>query len=142
MRRFATVVALAATLLAAAGCGGDSNAPDRSHVGLYDMASIDGDPLPATIFGMPGYSIQVTQGSLALNANNTSVESITTIETVDGTQGPLESVSCLGSYTRSGSTITLTTPETEACAGQRVTGTLSGRTLTVDYDGTTVVFSR
>lgn len=142
MRRYAAVAALAATLLAATGCGSDSNAPDMSHVGLYDMASIDGDPLPATIFDMPGYTIQATQGSLALNANNTFVESITTIETVDGTQGPLESVSCLGSYTRSGSTITLTTPETDSCIGQRVTGTLSGRTVTVDYDGTTIVFSR
>ena len=142
MRRYAAVAALAAALIAATGCGSDSNAPDRSHVGLYDMVSIDGDPLPATIFDTPGYTIQVTQGSLALNANNSFVESMTIIETVDGTQGPFESVSCLGSYTRSGSTITLTTPETDSCIGQRVTGTLSGRTVTVDYDGTTIVFSR
>jgi hypothetical protein len=36
----------------------------------------------------------------------------------------------------------MTTPETDVCNGQTVTGTLSGTTLTVDYDGTTVVFSR
>lgn len=142
MRRFATCVALAATLVTAAGCGSDANAPDTSHVGRYDMVSIDGDPLPITIFDMPGYMLELTDGSLTLNANNSFVESITTVETVDGTMGSPESVSCPGTYTRSGNTVTLTTPETVACAGQRVTGTLSGRTLAVDYDGTTVVFSR
>lgn len=142
MRSYATVLALAATLVAATGCGGDSNAPDMSHVGRYAMVSIEGDPLPVTIFDMPGYMLELTDGSLTLNANNSSVESITTVETVDGTMGQPESVSCSGTYTRRGNTVTLTTPQTEACAGERVTGTLSGRTLTVDYDGTTVVFSR
>ncbi|HWE43779.1 MAG TPA: hypothetical protein VG432_14835 [Gemmatimonadaceae bacterium] len=142
MRSSATVVALAATLLAVAGCGGDSNAPDTSHVGLYDMVSIDGDPLPATVIDMPGYNLQVTQGSLSLNANNTFVESLTSVETIDGTQGPVEAISCPGSYARSGNTITLTTPETDICASQRVIGTLSGSTLTVDYEGTTIVFRR
>lgn len=142
MRRHVTVVALAATLLAAAGCGSDSNAPDTSHVGVYDMVSIDGDPLPATVIDVPGYSLQVTDGSLALNPGNRFVESMTTVETIDDVTEPLEAVSCTGTYSRSGNTITLTTPETEFCIGQRVTGTLSGNTLTVDYDGTTIVFSR
>ena len=142
MRSYATIAALAVTLTAAAACGSDSNAPDMSHVGLYDMASIDGDPLPATVIDIPGYTVQVTQGGLTLNANNTFVESMTSIETVDGTAGPLEAVSCVGSYTRKGNIITLTTPETDICIGQRVSGTLSGSTLTVDYEGTTIVFDR
>ena len=142
MRSHAAVLALAVTLFAAAGCGSDSNAPDMSHVGLYAMTSVDGDPLPTTVIDMPGYSLQITQGSMALNGNNTFVEGITSVETIDGTAGAPEAVSCLGTYTRSGSTITLTTPETDVCIGLRVTGTLNGRTLTVDYEGTTIVFSR
>ena len=142
MRTHATVVALTATLLVAAGCGSDSNAPDMSHVGVYDMVSIEGDPLPAAVIEMPGYKLVVTEGNLALTANNTFIESISSIETVDGTEGPLEAVSCAGRYTRKGNTVTLTTPETDICIGQTVTGTLSGSTLTVDYEGTTIVFSR
>lgn len=144
MRRYATTtaLALAATLLAAVGCGSDSNAPDTSHLGHYDMVSIDGDPLPATVIDLPGYTLQVTAGGLSLNPNNTFVEGITSMETIDGTQGPLEAVACAGSYTRRGSVITMTTPETAICIGQRVTGTLSGNTITVDYEGTTIVFSR
>ena len=142
MRSYATVLALAATFLAVTGCGNDSNAPDMSHVGVYDMVSVDGDPLPATIIDMPGYQLVVTQGNLALTANNTFIQSISSIETIDGTDGPLEGIACAGHYTRKGNTITMTTPETDICDGQTVTGTLSGTTLTVDYEGTTVVFSR
>lgn len=142
MRSYATVVALAATLITAAGCGSDSNAPDTSHVGVYDMVSVDGDPLPATVIDFPGYKVVVTDGSLALAANNTFIQSISSIETIDGTDGPVEPTSCAGHYTRKGNTITMTIPETDLCDGQTVAGTLSGTTLTVDYEGTTVVFSR
>ena len=144
MRRSSSIVLVAAAALsfAIAGCGGDATGPDTNPVGLYDMVSVDGDPLPVTLIDTPGYTLQVTQGSLDLMANYRFVESITTAETVDGVLGPIESTSCLGSYSRSGSTITLTTPETDVCAGQRVTGTLSGTSLTVDYDGTVVVFQR
>lgn len=142
MRKSATAVALTAIGLAVAACGNDSNAPDTSHVGAYEMVSVDGKPLPVTVIDEPGYMLQVTQGSLTLNPGTTFVEELTSIETIDGTMGPLESVVCLGSYTRKGSTITLTTPETDICFGQRVTGALSGTTITVDYGGTTIVYRR
>ena len=82
MRPRHTLLAVAALTFTIAACG-DSNAPDMSHVGLYDMLSVDGDPLPVTVYDVPN---NMLQGS--------------------------------------------------------VTGTLSGSTLTVEYDGTTVVFSR
>ena len=142
MRMSSTLAALAAIGFTVAACGNDSNAPDRSHVGAYDMVSVDGQPLPVKLIDEPGYVFQVTDGSLTLNSNNTFVEDITSVETIDGTMGPIESIACVGSYTRRGSTITLTRPETDSCFGQRLTGTLSGSTLSVDYDGTTVVYSR
>ena len=142
MRRSSSIflVVAAATFLIA-GCG-DSNAPDTSHVGRYELVSIDGDPVPVAVVDVPGYTLEVTGGSLTLNANNSFVESVTAIETTDGVPSPLDAIACTGHYTRHGSTLSMTTPETDSCAAQTVTGTLSGSTLTVDYDGTTVVYSR
>ena len=141
MRPRHTLLAVAALTFTIAACG-DSNAPDMSHVGLYDMLSVDGDPLPVTVYDVPNNMLQVTEGSLALKANNSFVESVTLVQTLDGVVGPGEPLSCTGHYTRRGNTVTMTSPETDSCAGGSVTGTLSGSTLTVDYDGTTVVFSR
>ena len=140
MRPSRVLVAFAA-IFALAGCS-DSNAPDTSHIGLYQMVSVDGDPLPATVFDARNNMLQVTEGSLALEANNSFVESVALVQTIDGVVGPGESLSCAGHYTRRGNTVTMTSPETDSCAGGSVTGTLSGSTVTVDYDGTTVVFSR
>ena len=141
MRQTRTIVALAAATIAFAACS-DSNAPDMSHVGLYEMVSVDGDPLPVTVYDLPNDMLQVTEGSLTLKANNSFVESVTLVQTIDGVVGPGEPLTCAGHYTRRGNTVTMTSPETDSCAGGSVTGTLSGSTLTVDYDGTTVVFSR
>lgn len=142
MRNLATSVALAATALAFAGCGSDSNAPDMSHVGHYELLSVDSDPLPVTVLDVPGYVLEVTAGSLALEANNTYVQTITLVETTDGVKGPSDAIACSGRYTRHGSTLTLTTPETDVCVGQTVTGTLNGSDVTIDYDGTKLLFRR
>ena len=142
MRRSpALVAAVTALSFAIAGCG-DGNGPDTSHVGVYDMVSVDGDPLPVTVVDEPGYTLEVHDGSMTLNANNSFVESLTLVETNDGVAAPGETIACTGRYTRRGNTITLTTPESDSCSGETAIGTLSGNTLTVDYSGTTVVFSR
>ena len=72
----------------------------------------------------------------------TFVESQTSIETIDDTGSPAEAMSCSGTYSRNGSTITMTTPETKSCVGQHVIGTLTGSTRTLDHEGTTIAFRR
>ena len=143
MRIHTTILALAASALVAAACGGsDSTAPDLSHVGAYDLELIDGAPVPASIFSVPGYHLDVIAGQLTLNANNTFVESITVREIVDDVEGPIEAFNCLGSYQRRGATLTMTVPATPICDAATTTGRIDGNSVIVDYQGVEAVFRR
>ncbi len=144
MRTHSRLLAVATAAVVVTACGGsDSNAPDNSHVGTYELALIDGAPLPASILSVPGYRLDVTDGELTLLANNTFVESITIVEYTDDVQGPIEATSCVGSYRRTGSTITFTLPAGPICDAGTVTGRIEGRnTLVVDFDGLEAVYRR
>jgi hypothetical protein len=142
MRIHSTLFALATSALVATACGSDSNAPDNGHVGVYELVRVAGDPLPASIVDIPGYRLEVTQGELTLMANGMFVEDVTVVEYVNDEEGPLESTSCLGTYTRNGATLTLTLPQTPVCGAETVTGRIAGNEITIDYQGLEAVFRR
>ena len=136
------LIALATAALVATGCGGDSNAPDTSHVGTYALESVDGARLPITIFDDSTMKVTLTQGSLALNANNSFLETVRLELITGGQAAPPETISCGGTYRRSGSTVTLTATQTADCDASTATATLSGPVLTVTDQGTLLVFRR
>ena len=141
--RFSRIrLALCAAMIAVAGCGDGPNAVGVSPIGDYLLTSVNGGPLPAVVIAEPGLNVQVTDGWLTLNPNNTFVESITLATIVDNGQPELGGASCIGSYRWIGNTVTLTTPATDICIGQLVNGTLSKNTLTIRYEGDVFVFTR
>lgn len=117
------------TALAVAACS-DSNAPERSHVGSYDLESVNGDRVPSTLFELGSYRIDLTAGALTLAANNTFTNSFSFIEYENGAPVSSQGIVCTGSYARNGSTITLTVTPTQNCDGT-VTGTFAGSTITL-----------
>ena len=128
MRHRHVLPSLAAALCLVVGCS-DSNAPSASHVGLYDLVSINAHTLPATVYDVNPYRLDVTAGSIDLTANSAFVQSVTIVEYENGVASPPTAVACTGHYTRSGNTITLTANATNFCDGS-ITATLSGSTLT------------
>ncbi len=142
MRIALPLIILASAVLAATGCSSDSNAPNTSHVGSYALESVDGARLPATVYEDSTFKVTLTQGALALNANNSFVNSVRLDLIVNGQAGPPENISCGGSYRLSGSTVTLTATATADCDAATVTGTLSGNVLTISDQGTVAVYRR
>jgi hypothetical protein len=143
MRFPRTLLPLVAATLVATACSGDSNAPDNSHVGSYALVSVDNEPLPITLYDDGSVMVALTEGTLALNANNSFTQGITLNGSIDGEAGPPEHLSCSGTYTHSGNSFTLTSVESEGCSGATLTGTRDGNTLTfVDDTGERLIFSR
>lgn len=142
MRFTTTVLALATAALLATSCS-DSNGPTASHVGRYELVSVDGQPLPLALIDDPGLKLTLTEGALTLNANSTFTQEVTIDVVANGFPGPPERLGCSGTYRRSGNTLTMTGRETEDCSGTTATGMLDGNTLTVSDDqGETLVFRR
>ncbi len=143
MRLSRKLFTLAAATLVATACSGDSNAPDNSHVGSYNLVSVDHQPLPITLYDDSTVQVLLTEGTLVLNANNSFTPGITLSGVVSGQPAPPESLSCSGTYTHSGNSFTLTSVESEDCSGATLTGIRDGNTLTfTDESGETLVFSR
>ena len=142
MRITTTMLALAATALFATGCH-DSNAPTASDMGRYGLQSLNGQPLPLKIIDEPALTVTLTQGALTLNANSTFTQDVALAVAAEGYPNASQSVSCSGTYSRSGNDFTLTGTETAECSAMTATGVLDGRTFTVSDDqGETLVFRR
>jgi len=144
MRIHSTLLALAAAAVVATGCGGDSTAPKPvSHVGRYALISVDGAPLPLTLFDDPTLKLTVTEGALTLDASNAFTQEVKIEVVANGFPAPPELLSCGGTYKRNGNTLTFTSTATDQCDAGTATGTLNNNTLTIaDESGSTLVFRR
>jgi hypothetical protein len=130
MRYRGTFVALGAALLLASACS-DSNSPGQSHVGVYTLDNVNGDEVPAIVFELDVYRLDVNAGTLTLKPDNTFSSTLDISEYQHGVETDHYPVLCSGSYRRSGNAITLTSPGADDCGGT-LTATLSGNTLTVE----------
>lgn len=136
MRRLLATLALTSALV---GCGDDDGPSGSASIaGNYVLQSIDGDPVPSTIIQLPDYLLEVTQGSLTVNANNTWSASVTFREDDDGTI-TVETDTDGGTYTRTNNSVSFTSTQ----GGVDAAGSISGSTLTVtDEDGFVYIFRR
>lgn len=142
-RRRAVTLALCALALAACGGGDKSTGPGGSIAGTYTMQTVNGSAPPVTIFQVGTDKVEVTGGSVTMNADNT-FSGVTSIrETSGGEALPVETFTCTGTYTRSGSAVTFTEPETDDCGGSYPGTWSNGNTLTVNFaPGLQAVFKK
>lgn len=118
MQRVA-MLALAFAVATTTACGGDDKnpgtGPETGVVGNYSLKTIDGDPLPATIFDeiiddegeQYRLTIAISAGSMDLKADKSFTGSLTFKIMVEGEAPHTEAVPVNGTYTTSGNTVTL-----------------------------------
>lgn len=140
--RSALLLLSAAASLAGAGCGDSTGPKALNFTGRYPLVSVDGATLPLVLYDDPTLKLTLTEGALTLNANATFTEDVRIDVVANGFPSAPELLSCGGSYERNGNSFTLTGTATENCDASTATGTLSGRTLTVDDQGQILVFQR
>jgi Lipocalin-like domain len=127
---------LAASLLLA--CGGDSTGPNASAAGTWNLQTVNGAGLPATVIfvASPLYRLEILSDTFVANANNTYNETSVVRET-DGSTVATTTSTSNGTWTQSNGALTITTSD-----GFVTTATISGNTITIS-DGTDVyVYAR
>jgi hypothetical protein len=131
---FLTIAAL--SLLA---CGGDSTGPTASAVGTWDLQTIDGSPLPFTIFELasPPDKLEVTSDTFVASSNGTYSETATLRET-QGTTVTTQTQTDTGTWTQNNAAITLTSDSD----GSSSSAAISGDVITASVSGDVFVFAR
>jgi hypothetical protein len=130
MLRRSLVSTLAGVALLTA-CG-DSTGPGGRIAGTYQLETINGDPLPVTIFEFGPYRAEALSGDLVVRANNTFSTSLTLRET-DAGGVMTTTITCTGTYTVDGNTVTFREQGSTNvdCAGGEYVATWNENTITV-----------
>lgn len=137
MRVFGKVCAMALLALTAACSGSDDGVNEPvSIAGTYVLETIDGQGLPVVIAEDAEFKIEITSGRVVLAAGGSFTLSATLRETT-GAEVFTETVEFDGTYSVSGSTVTLLYSD-----GDVETATISGNTLTFSGGGSTSVFRK
>jgi hypothetical protein len=138
---------LAALVFTLVACGGDKATGPQTVTGSYTLRSVNGGNPPSTVYQDGRQKLDVTDGTIVLNADKTwkgtlgaRITDLTTGQVVDMPGLQLNG----GTYTLNGSTITLDDPSDELTfTGTATNGTLN---MNVDLIGlgqfTTLVYSR
>ena len=138
------LIALTSLSLAACG-GGESTGPadDYARVaGSYTLVSLDGRPLPATVFQDASTRIDVTSATLVLRADRTFTETLDGQIRQGGGQPQPERQVHNGTFTLSGTAAAFTVPAAGGLPALGFAGTLSGTVLTYTDDLATYRYER
>lgn len=123
-------------VLFAAGCGGDSSTSPSANVsGTYSLKSVNGTAVPTTIVDQ-GITTKINSGTLTVNSGGTYSNTINFTQTVSGQQ-TTTNLTCNGSYTQNGNSLSFTESNTADCGGTYNGSFANGNTLTLAYDATT-----
>jgi hypothetical protein len=114
-----------ALLLVLCACGDPTFNNSLDHVGLYTMTTVNGGVLPATLSSNDSIQVEVTGGSVSLEADHSFVERATFRVTEDGVASSEDEV-VAGRYTRRGDVFDL-----DGTDGTALTAIRDGSTLTV-----------
>ena len=124
------------SFFALAACGDDdATGPGSSITGTYQLQTVNGQPLPYTIFDFGANKVEATQATLTLNENRTFNGAVTLRRTENGAVRT-ETVTESGSYTQTDNTIQFTFLNNTA------TGVVSGNSLTVNTSGAVLVYQK
>lgn len=135
MRKLALLPVLVLALILGA-CGDSSTGPDNSFVGTYQLKSAGGAPIPATVAQVGVERLEITGGSVTLNADQTFSTSVG-IRYTNGSSVTNDTVRNTGTYVKNNNAIQLNYSD-----GTQDAASLSGRTLTLTSQGTVFVFER
>jgi hypothetical protein len=139
MRRILPVL----LLVVLAGCRGENSiGPGAGIIGSYTLQTANGKSLPAVVVENAQTREEVTDGRLDVLSDRTwSISVAKQVTHLTNNSVTVVAVSALGSYTRSGSSITFTAPGMGS-----LDGTVNGGSITVSGDilagPTTLVFGR
>ena len=128
-------VFLAVLIFGVTACGGDGTGLENV-IGTYLLETIDGDPLPWVLLQVGDNKLEVSAGSVTLNADRTCSDSLT-LETTQSGNVESDTASELCTYTTDGQAITLTyTDDTVS------DGTIIGSALTIADDGLAFIYRK
>ena len=130
------IASIAAVALAA--CGGDSTAPPASIAGTYVLQTVNSAPLPFTVIATTDYKFEILSDSYQIRDDGTYSGTSQFRETLNGT-ATVETDNSTGTYTRAGSSITLTDSVDPT---DKFTGTVDGGTFTVTAEGFVLVYKK
>lgn len=132
---------LALALLVA--CGGDDSTGPRTIAGTYLLHSIQGDEVPILAYEEPGYTVEILSGNVVLKTDGSFTDTHTVRETEGSTVTDVTFL-CTGTWTQSGSSLTLIEEESEDCGVEAGVEWDGDDTLTVDwaYLGIEAVYRR
>ena len=130
------MLALLLLSLAVTACG-DSVGPDPdAHVGTYTLQTVNGSPLPFLIRQEGNNRIELTEGTVTLNANGT-FSSRHSHRFTEGESISTETQSLTGTYVKSDGTFTFTDNE-----GDVYSALLEGNSLTLNEGGVVAVYRK
>jgi hypothetical protein len=123
----------AAALVLAVACD-SSTSPEATIVGTWNLSTMNGSPLPFTVFGSGANKVEITAGVITFAQGGTYSSTMTTRSTMNGV-ATNSTDSETGNYTITGATVSITDP-----GEPTQTATMSGNTLTTTVEGFTFVF--
>ena len=120
------------------GCdsGGSNDSFEQNITGTYALQTVDGVALPFVVVQVMDNKIELLEGQMRLDADQTFSASLTARITEDGV-ATTETESDTGTYSVSGTTLTLTYGD-----GTTESGTLVGKTMTITAEEITFVFRK
>lgn len=135
MKRAFLSVLLSLAMLPA--CSGDSTGPSEGKfVGTYTLEAVDGGSLPARLYDETDGSIDITEGSLILRADNSHRESVTVRVKPTFGSAVTENIVEDGTYSITGNSITFSVPAQNGEAAYSYVGAVDGKVVTYTVDGT------
>ena len=131
---------IAATVIAVAGCGGgDSTGPVATIAGTYDLKTVNSAALPFVALDDASGKFEILADTYNLSEDGTYTNPTQLRITYPGSAPSVEVLTSTGTYTRSGSSITLTSSDDPT---DKITGTIASGTMTLTSPGFVLVYQR
>ena len=135
MRRQIAVL-LAGVILTSAACGGGDSSGPASIAGTYTLQTVNNAILPFTTNQDETFKAEILSWVVTVNENGTYSDVFRGRSTDNGVS-TVNTITSSGTYTLSGSTVTLVNPDDNST----LTGTVSGTTITIVVDAGVGIFT-